>query len=277
MIKENINKRECEVGINQKTKEQLFQENEELRDKLERTNILLKNIEPELSNSMLNSPIGIGVIRERELIEVNDRFCQILGYSRDELIKQNIRMIYPSDEEFAKVGKDLHEYLRDCGGGPVDTVFQRKNGDAIDVQISSTPLNPNEFTKEITITAYERVDNEQAEKELVESELKYRSLINNIDLGIFRTSGGQNDEFIHANTALANMFGYQSIDDLMNTQVKDLYADDESRVELLSEMRDRGHVKDKEIELKKKDGSLFWGRMSATPALDKNGDVIWLN
>ena len=187
--------------------EKAVQENEELRDKLERTNILLKNIEPGLSNSMLNSPIGIGVIRGRELIEVNDRFCQILGYSRDELIEQNIRMIYPSDEEFAKVGKDLHEYLKDCGGGPVDTVFKRKNGDAIDVQISSTPLNPNDFTKEITITAYERPDNEQAEKELVESELKYRSLINNIDLGIFRTSGTTRNTLMTYNDGLAVVKG----------------------------------------------------------------------
>jgi len=117
----------------------------------------------------------------------------------------------------------------------------------------------------------------EADKALQESELKYRSLVDNIDLGIFRTSGDQFGDFIHANPAIVEMFGYQTVEKLMEASVEELYANQGDRKELLLEMKNIGYVTDKELRFKKKNGQLFWGRLNATPSFDKDGEIQWLD
>ncbi|WP_299983780.1 PAS domain S-box protein [Desulfobacula sp.] len=54
----------------------------------------LKKNEQELKSIFRAAPTGIGAVRDRFLYQVNDRFCEITGYSKDELIGQNAKIIY---------------------------------------------------------------------------------------------------------------------------------------------------------------------------------------
>jgi PAS domain S-box-containing protein len=56
------------------------------------------------------APGGIGLIKDRVFKEVNHNICQITGYRREELIDQNYRILYPSDEEYAAKESGKNRY-----------------------------------------------------------------------------------------------------------------------------------------------------------------------
>ncbi len=57
------------------------------------------------------APTGIGVVSNRILLAVNDRVCDMVGYSREEMIGQSARMLYPSDAQFEYVGTEKYRQI----------------------------------------------------------------------------------------------------------------------------------------------------------------------
>jgi len=112
------------------------------------------------------SPTGIGLVADRMLLQVNDRVCAITGYSREELIGRSARMLYPADEDFEYVGREKYRQILACGTGTVETRWRRKDGTIIDVLLSSTPLDPNDWSRGVTFTALDITDRKRAEEEL---------------------------------------------------------------------------------------------------------------
>ena len=66
----------------------------------------LQEREAKLSSIFRTVPIGIGVAADRVFMDVNDRFCEMVGYSKKELLGENARMIYPGQKEYDKVGQE---------------------------------------------------------------------------------------------------------------------------------------------------------------------------
>ena len=66
-------------------------------------------------------------------------------------------------------------------------------------------------------------ERKQAEGLLRKSEEKYKSLANNLNVGIFRNTVGSEGEFLEANPAIVKMFGFDSRDEFLKLRVIDLY------------------------------------------------------
>jgi PAS domain-containing protein len=64
---------------------------------------------------------------------------------------------------------------------------------------------------------------------LIKSEDNYRKLVENLNIGIYRNTGGPHGHFVQANSALSKIFGYAPVDEFMKVSVYDLYDDPEDR------------------------------------------------
>lgn len=117
-----------------------------LRDKYEeiaRDEEQLQKSETEINGILRAAPVGIGVISpERIFLRVNDRFCRITGYSRDELVGRSARFLYPDEDEYIHAGKFYT--LGNIRGeyDSVDTRFLTKDGTIRNVRFFGTPIDP---------------------------------------------------------------------------------------------------------------------------------------
>lgn len=97
-------------------------------------------------------------------------------------------------------------------------------------------------------------DKKKAIEELKESEEKFKSLVQNSSLGIYRSN--EIGDILFANPALLYMLGYKTIEELKEENVAiDLYADPEEREIFQSILGEEGTIFDFKTKLKKKDGT----------------------
>ena len=113
----------------------------------------IRERESYLNSIFRAAPAGIGVVVNRNIRDMNDRLCTITGYSRDELIGQSARMLYPTDEEFEFVGREKYRQIREYGTGSVETRWRKKDGSIIVVLLSSAAIDPENHEKGVTFTA----------------------------------------------------------------------------------------------------------------------------
>ena len=126
----------------------------------------LRTHEATLASIFRAAPIGIGLVSARVMQRVNDRLCEMTGYSAEELVGKSARILYPSDKEFDWVGQEKYDQIRKSGTGTVETRWKRKDGAIRDVLLSSTPLEPDNHVAGITFTALDITERKQAESEL---------------------------------------------------------------------------------------------------------------
>lgn len=118
----------------------------------------------------------------------------------------------------------------------------------------------------------EITDRIKAENALRESEEKHRSMINQLPVGVYRTSS--DGKFIQANPALAKILGYDSINELIETNVYDFYHNIEHRLELLEKQKSSEKLVKEELKFKRKDGRTIWVRDNGKATLNEDGTIL---
>lgn len=113
--------------------------------------------------------------------------------------------------------------------------------------------------------------------ELRESEEKYRSLVENINIGVYRKTGNDNSFIEYANPALARMLGFSSVEELLKTSAAIHFLHQEGFARLLEEINQQGAVKNREIMLNKMDGTIIWCSVTAIKHFDAKRQTFWID
>lgn len=175
-----------------------------------RDEVRIRTSEARLRSIFKVSPVGIGMAANRIFLEVNDRFCQITGYSPAELVGQSARILYPSDEVFEEIGRTYMRQIRESGSSSAETQWVRKDGTVIDISLSATALDPANISGGITFTALDVTEIRRAEKALRESETKLHLALSGSEMGMWEieipSGKGSGDERCSA------IFGYRKED-----------------------------------------------------------------
>lgn len=137
--------------------------------------------ESQLDSIFRSAPVGIGVVSNRVIRQVNRRLCEITGYQSAELINKNARIFYSNNEDFSLVGLQKYQQMTEHGTGTVETRWKRKDGTIIDVLLSSTPIEPSDWSKGITFTALDITDRKRSEAALQKSEMKLANYANQME------------------------------------------------------------------------------------------------
>jgi PAS domain S-box-containing protein len=196
------------------------------------------------------------------VIQVNQQALQINGAENvEDLIGLNaLEFIAPEDRQYAianatRTFEEGHAFtfeytLLRLDGTPfpgelIVTTLKGKNGE---------PAAFMAIMRDITAR-------KQAEARLIESERNYRTLVENINSGIFRVN--QQGRIVQANRAFLELFGFSSFEEAAIADLANLYVNPKDRNRFIEELYREGQLNLKEVLMKTKDGILFWASISA--------------
>jgi PAS domain S-box-containing protein len=126
---------------------------------------ILRESEAVLRSIVRAVPTGIGVVSGKVFRRINDRVCEMMGYSMEELLGENTRMFYDNDEEYKRVAQEKRKQIREKGVGTLETRWRSKNGQMVDVLLSLAPLDPSDLSKGVTFSALDITERKQDEEE----------------------------------------------------------------------------------------------------------------
>ncbi|SHO43779.1 ATP-binding protein [Desulfopila aestuarii] len=147
--------------------------------------------------------------------------------------------------------------------------FYQERHDLLTKQAAELKDNVNELNTEIE-------ERRKAEVALRDSEEKYRTLVNNINIGVFRSTSGRG-RFVQVNPAMAKIFGYESVDEFQKVEVVDLYQNTDDREKFIAEIHQNGFVRDCPLAMRKMDGTPIWCSVTATAHDDVAGNLLWID
>ena len=117
----------------------------------------------------------------------------------------------------------------------------------------------------------------RVEAALRESEEKYRTLTENIAVGIFRSTPGPKGRFLEVNPALVKMLGYRSRKQLMTLDVVRIYQHPKDRLRLSRNISAGDSAHREETTLRKKNGTPIIVALTALAVRDKRGRAMYFD
>jgi PAS domain S-box-containing protein len=118
-------------------------------------------------------------------------------------------------------------------------------------------------------TVQDTTERRRAEWALRASEQRYRTLVDQINVGVFQTR--PDGQFVLANRAFATAAGCESVEEFMLRSVREYYANPSDRDALLEELQCEGSVRNREILSRRRDGSDYPASVSAVLLRDPQG------
>lgn len=192
--------------------------------------------------------------------------------SLTELLGKHVREVLPPDAARSYI--DLAKEVRRTGS---TRTFDYQIEKSDKMYWFSSNLSLHEDGESIVAMVRNVTDHRRAEEALLTSEVRYRTLMENIPIGVYRTSPGPPGRFLMTNDALKSMLGYESEEDLQEIDVEDIYLNAGDRETLSKSLVDRGSLMGYEIPLKHRNGTPILASVTARVIHDESGNVAYFD
>ena len=126
---------------------------------------------------------------EGQIIDVNQSYCELIGYNRDELVQMNIRQLEVKIPP--EVVKRRTLQMQKQGSGRFETQHKRKDGKILDMDTNFSVMQTGD---KLAVAAFVRdiTKHKQTENAITESEIRFRTLIEQSTEGISLTDEAGN-------------------------------------------------------------------------------------
>jgi PAS domain S-box-containing protein len=114
------------------------------------------------------APVGVGLFRQRICLEISEGFTAVTGYTPDELVGRSSRILYSSDEEYEKAGRDLYDtdVASREGVGQTTVQFRRRDGRLIDVLLVGSPFETSDPKQGLAVAVLDVTEKRSMEAEM---------------------------------------------------------------------------------------------------------------
>ncbi|MCX5817296.1 MAG: PAS domain S-box protein [Proteobacteria bacterium] len=203
-----------------------------------------------------------------KLIYANPEFTHITGYTLLDVptSKDWLNKAYP-DAEYRK--KVIDFWRQDVTQKGIDRIFRIvcKDGSVKEIEFRPFLLDDG---RAVTILS-DVTQQKRSEEDLKESERKFRILFEDSRDAIFMTTS--EGKFINANKAFLDLFGYTR-DGLAEITAGHTYFNPSERARFRAEIEAKGAVRDYEVMLRKKDGTVMHCLLTATTRRANDGTIL---
>ncbi|MCJ7435113.1 MAG: PAS domain S-box protein, partial [Anaerolineales bacterium] len=210
---------------------------------------------------------------DNQILAVNSRMCELMGYSREELLKMHVADLQAP--EMRQPGNVLKNELAQHGSAIFEGLNLHRDGRRIQVEISIGRIELPSGDLYVSVLR-DITERKQAETALQQAEAKNRNIFENTMDGIFQTTPA--GKFFTANPALAHMLGYDSPEELiagLNNLNSEFYVQPARREEFIRLLSDDGMISNFESEVHRKDGSTIWISENAKTVCNDLGQILY--
>jgi PAS domain S-box-containing protein len=204
-----------------------------------------------------------------QFIDINPRGLEVFGYSRSELLQNNVEMIYANPEDRKKFKEAVAEkgYLENF-----PTTYKRKDGGIIHGMLSSTVIADSVGK----ILGYQGIirdvtEQKEMEEQLRRSESRFRDLTENSSDLIWESDA--RNRFIYLSPRVKDILGYEQAEVLGKTPL-DMIAGEDVEQEaslIMQRYNERRFIERMEYKCMHKDGKLVVLETSAIPKFSDEG------
>lgn len=212
--------------------------------------------------------------RDGVFLDVNKAALNLYGYQKSEMVGATpTKLSAPEKNNIT----DILKRLNDAFDGK-SQMFEfwgiTKYGRVFPKEVV---LNRGKYFGKDVVFAMARDISERknAEEVLMESEEKYRTLAEQVPVGIYRTS--ESGKFYYANPALAKILGFEKVEELMTHSVNEFFANTEERTEVLKLYKNSDDYVQSEFAMIRNDGKQIWIRDNGKANYDLQGNLTFFD
>ncbi len=204
--------------------------------------------------------------RNGYLRAVNPALAQMLGYERsDQLQGEHLPtrvLADAADFQHLLAQLEAHGVVRNAY-----LQLRRRNGEVFWARVNLW------IRQELLEGTIEDISGwQQAEAAFRASEARYRTLLEQLPVGVYRST--PDGTIRAANLATARMLGYDSVEALLQANARSFYIDPEQRDAFLKRLREKGEAM-AELALRRVDGTVIWVQDYARCIVDEDGQIYF--
>lgn len=228
----------------------------------------------EATHRQLVELLGDGVIiRDKNgiITFANDRFCEMLGYMRWELVGARLDSFIDRENRTRITAALTAQHAGQRSSFELELLTQ--NGSRLFAHVSASPIIQQAEDQPVysgsIFSVTDLTTRRQQEMEKLAAEERFRHIFENATVGIYESSLG--GALITVNGAMAAMFGFDSPEEMLETVKRpelQIFEDASEHANLLQRLHTEGEVQEFIIRAYGRDGDLFWISINARQVTD---------
>jgi PAS domain S-box-containing protein len=230
-----------------------------------------------LTTSLRNTPLAY-ILWETDgdtvrILDWNPAAETLFGWKKEEVIGRSFFDFIPPNSATPSHKDTVVSLHADGDPHSVDHICNTRDGGTVHVRWFNSTL-PLGDTGKVLIVAFgeDLTERDRLTESIRNSEERFRNLFERVPLAIYRAL--PEGTITHANDALAKLLRAESVDDVIGSQARDVYVNEEDRQRFLDTLTRDGSVQDFEVAVACLDGTHIWVRNSAHAVRDADGRLI---
>jgi diguanylate cyclase (GGDEF)-like protein/PAS domain S-box-containing protein len=219
----------------------------------------------------------VGIVHstpEGHILRCNAEFADIIGYPREEVRGLLFQKITPEEDGTACLGAFQRLWTGASDAVSLEIRFLRKDGNLTWTKLTVSLLRDREGWPSHLLAHVENInsrktadaDKAATAETLQTNEERYRSAFQSCPDGVLIARVGDG-AIIDANPAFLTIVGFTREEVLERTSVDlDIWADEGDRLRLAEALQEDLGCRDMEVRMRRKNGEVFWGQLSASYA-----------
>jgi PAS domain S-box-containing protein len=200
---------------------------------------------------------GICIHNQGEILDANQQFCDMFGYTLDEVVGMEcFNLVAPQSQEMVR------GHIESGFEGPYESYSLHKDGFAFPVEVRIRQFQNDGNVLRFAVFR-DLTNQKELEQQISKSEEKYRELYEYSPIALSRTriSDGK---LLECNQALVELLGYDSKEEMQSLKnVTSQYIDPNDRSILLERLKKYKRVEGYQTQLRRKNGNPIWVEITA--------------
>jgi len=230
-----------------------------------------------LSQAVEQSPVSVVITDLKGTIEyVNSKFCEVTGYTFEEAIGQNPRIL-KSGHMSPKVYQELWKTIKAGREWRGEFQNKKKNGELYWESASISPLKSTDGSPAYYLAVKEDVtERKKMEESIREKEARFRGYFEHSQVGMAITQPTKG--WVEANDQFQRMLGYTLVELYQMTWAEITHPDDLQADEKQFERMLAGEIDHYTLDkrLIRKDGEIVYTNLTSACIRDDTGDVLYV-